>query len=324
MQKTSFETANLDNITEDKLLDVLDNNRKIAFELRKQLQELQKPVKKVKQQTSKPAVIGKECQDENTFENEIDFYLNNLDSITINMLEEDIIHLLPPRRKANYQEIILRLKLECNKNLRELREFINMEETQKVEEVKSIQNKVQLERKKLGILNQLLLLQPIEKEENPIKNRFVFVPTPGGNIRVLEEIASIPADFYPSFLALFQSIEDGTFKGVKRFGTSNVKIAGISEVRDVANKTRIVFDRIGPDTYAIITAFTKKVMQSHGYHEQLERKIGNYRTYFPTLKANLENKEFLEEQELYTQELWSKLNHSEKRQNQGAKKCKKK
>ena len=101
-------------------------------------------------------------------------------------------------------------------------------------------------------------------------------------------------------------------------------LEGLIEVRDVANKTRVVFDRIGPDTYAIITAFTKNIMQSHGYHEKLERKIGNYRTWLPTLKANLENEEFMAEQENYEQELWNKLSSSEKSQRGGDNRCKKK
>lgn len=325
MLDTSFEVADLENITEDKLLKVLDNNRKKAHELKQHLKELQKTPKKFKTPTSQTPMIEEEIQEEeNTFENEIDFYLNNLNSITLNTKEEDIIHLLPPRRKANYREIILRLKLECYKTLREFKEWITTETTLKSEDLESIQNKVQLERKKLDILNQLLLLQPVEKEENSIKNHFVFVPTSGGNIRVLEELDSIPTEFYSSFKTLFQSIQDGTFKGVKRFGTSHVKLAGISEVRDVANKTRVVFDRIGPDTYAIITAFTKNIMQSHGYHEKLERKIGNYRTWLPTLKANLENEEFMAEQENYEQELWNKLSSSEKSQRGGDNRCKKK
>lgn len=323
MPDTSFEIVNLENITEDKLLKALDNNRKKAHALKQKLKELQKTPKEIKSSTFHSSAIEETIQkEENTFENEIDFYLNNLNSITLNTSEEDILHLLPPRRKGNYQEIVLRLKLECNKTLRELREITEEEKDLKLEDLDSIQDRVKLERKKLTILNQLLLLQPIEKEETPIKNHFVFVPTSGGNIRVLDEIDSVPTEFYPSFTALFQSIQDGTFKGVKRF-TSNVKIAGISEVRDVANKTRVVFDRIGPDTYAIITAFPKNVMQSHGYNEQLERKIGNYRKWLPRIKENLKNPEFLKEQELYEQELWNKLNSSEKGQ-MGGLRCKKK
>ena len=321
MSDTSFETVDLEKITEDKLLKILDENRKKALGLNQKLKELQETPKKPETLTP-PSSVEKTVQEENTFENEIDFYLNNLNSITQNMSEEDIMHLLPPRRKANYQEIILRLKLECMKSLRELREFMEKEDSLKSEDLDSIQMGVELERKKLETINQLLLLQPIEKEESSIKNHFVFVPTSGGNIRVLDEIDNIPTEFYTSFMTLFQSIQDGTFKGVKRF-TSNVKIAGISEVRDVANQTRVVFDRIGPDTYAIITAFTKNVMQSHGYNEQLERKIGNYRSWLPRIKENLKNPEFLKEQELYEQELWNKLNSSEKGQTGGLR-CKKK
>ena len=55
-----------------------------------------------------------------------------------------------------------------------------------------------------------------------------------------------------------------------------------------------------------------------------KRKTGNYRTWLPTLKANLENEEFMAEQENYEQELWNKLSSSEKSQRGGDNRCKKK
>ena len=86
-----------------------------------------------------------------------------------------------------------------------------------------------------------------------------------GNIRVIDEIEKISKsspEFCSEFLELFQSIQDGSFKRVKRFLNNN-KLVGISEVRGF--KPRVVFDRIGKNDYAIITAFLKKCDNDRGY-----------------------------------------------------------
>ena len=70
-----------------------------------------------------------------------------------------------------------------------------------------------------------------------------------------EEIWHLTKDFYPSFLELIKSIEDGTFKGVKRF-TNNHDLLGVNEVK--AHQVRVGFVRLAVDTYALITAFVKK------------------------------------------------------------------
>lgn len=327
---TFFERINLENITEEELLRVLDKNRKAAVKVKSELKSLTKVSKSLKKETieeppatSKP--LTKEEEAERAFEEEVDFYLNNLRNITEDNPKEQIQHLLSPTQKENYERLLLRLKLESIKSLCDFNKIIKEATNLGLKGFQFAQKEVRIEKIKLDTINSLL--ESLNKQdiiaEEEQKNHFIFIPSSGGNIRVLEELDSIPQEFYPSFAILFKSIKDGTFKGVKRFKSSNTKIAGISEVRDIESGARVVFDRVNADTYAIITAFVKKEMQSHGYNEQLERKIGNYKTKLPELQSDLENDEYLALQALYEEELWNKLSTSLRKQG-GVEKCKKK
>ena len=76
------------------------------------------------------------------------------------------------------------------------------------------------EEEKIGIIKNHLTKND-EKEETitskPHQNNLIFVPTTGGNIRVLDELDKISPEYYARFFELFQSIKDGTFKNEQRF-----------------------------------------------------------------------------------------------------------
>ena len=103
------------------------------------------------------------------------------------------------------------------------------------------------------------------------------------------------------FRGLINSIRDGSFKNVKRFHSSNNKTAYASEVKDY--KIRVVFDRIGPHEYALITAFIKKSDNDIGYQRTLISKIRNYMNIKNSLIENLSNPSFLALQKQYEKEL---------------------
>lgn len=77
------------------------------------------------------------------------------------------------------------------------------------------------------------------------------------------------------------------------------------EVKDTA--VRVMFARIGPQEYAVITCFIKKTDNNKGYRNQLEQKMGDYKQIAPILIANLENEEFMEQNEKYEQMLWETI-----------------
>ena len=71
--------------------------------------------------------------------------------------------------------------------------------------------------KMITLLKESLKPPKEEKKEQKQKNNIIFSKTTGGNVRVIEELESIPSEYYPAFQELFDSIEDGTLKGIKRF-----------------------------------------------------------------------------------------------------------
>ena len=156
--------------------------------------------------------------------------------------------------------------IQTIKNMNEINEFIELEyDNLSEEELKEFRSEIKSEQTKLEILKSVLTKDEKQKEIEQIKNKLIFVPTSGGTPRILEEIEDIPVDYYEGFLGLFQSIIDGTFKGVERFASTNNTLAGISKVKDF--KIRVAFDRIDKDKYAVITAFTKKSDNAKSYLE---------------------------------------------------------
>ena len=241
------------------------------------------------------------------FEEEIEYYLTQLRELTSDNIEEKINEVLPVRKNNNYKKIILRLKLESLKNIKDLEEMISeCILLESPDEVESFRQEILSERKIISLLDTALLPQPAtEKEEDEQEeNNLIFVPTTGGNIRVLDEIDHIPEEYYEGFQELFKSIKEGTFKNVKRFKNHNT-IAGISEVKDF--KIRVVFTRLNKNSYAIISAFMKKHQNDKAYNEALKSKIGDYRAITETLKKNLQDEEFMALQRQYEEELFRKL-----------------
>ena len=97
-----------------------------------------------------------------------------------------------------------------------------------------------------------------------------------------------------------------TFRNVKRFSSNNTETAGFCEVKN--HKTRVVFDRVGPNTYAVITAFMKKSDKDKGYFDFLKRVLSDYKTNNQkVLKESCDSVEFMTLQKHYELELFNKL-----------------
>ena len=146
----------------------------------------------------------------------------------------------------------------------------------------------------------------VEVQEH--KNRIVLIPTISGNIRVIDELEHIPSDYYDSFLELINSIINGTFKNVKTF-TSNYHLTGISEVKGF--KTRVVFSRLDKNTYGLITAFVKKTDTDKLYKDTLTRKVSHFKENEAKLKEKIKDKEFMELNDLYVEELFNLISPKE-------------
>ena len=135
---------------------------------------------------------------------------------------------------------------------------------------------MQIEKFPLGNLNQVYLDKYLKQLRLNI------------DLRVNEGIRLIP-EYYDELFELFSSIKNGTFKGVKRFQGANY--ARTSEVK--GKLMRVVFDRIGKNSYAIITAFAKKFDTSTAYRTSLESAIQSYIPMRETIMEKLSDDEFL-------------------------------
>lgn len=307
-------------ITETELIELIKGNHKTAVLLRDEIKNLEQAQQNMKKESlefkqteyqEELEEIIDEDSDEYDFEKEVQYYIEDLKNLPVNCTEEDITEILPVTKNYNYEKIINRLRLEIIKNMNEINEFIAMEsESISEEELKEFKDEIISEKTKLQILKSALLSDNKTSVEEKIENKLIFVPTSGGAPRVLEEIEHIAPEYYEGFLGLFQSIVDGTFKGVERFASTNNALSGISKVKDF--KIRVAFDRIDKDKYAVITAFTKKSDNAKSYLAPLKVKVAHYRKVAPKLKELIKDESFLEENEKYQERLFEILNQKEK------------
>lgn len=244
------------------------------------------------------------------FEEEAEYYYSAIKDLSKDNLETELIDALPSRKNYQYQRIVLRIKAEIMRSIKELKDFFESEDLSK-EDAEEFKEELLFETEKIAALNRAIASQQEQSEETleQEENTLIFVPTPGGNIRVLEEMEHIDPEYYDRFYGLFQSIADGTFKNVKRFA-HNSDLAGLCEVKDF--KTRVVFKRLNKNTYAVISAFIKKSDNDKGYRNMLSIRYADYLGIESSLVSNLGNEEFIQLHNQYQEELFRKINRTEK------------
>ena len=310
----AFKFVDISDLTEGELIEIIEDNTKTASFTREEIRKL-KAAAKPKMTT--PTIIvdnsKKEEQpvvDRSDFEDEVEYYYSQVREIKPDNILEKLHLCVPKRTNKNYEKIILRLKLESLRNIREINEIIReYGSIEDPEDMKMFKDEIIFEQQKIAYYDQLL--SPIKEEveetvEEETSNRMIFVPTNGGNIRILDEIDHIPDTFYESFVELFLSIKDGSFKNVKRF-TNNNQITGLCEVKNP--QVRVVLARLDETTYAVITAFVKKTQRDKAYSDNLKNKAADYKAISEILKRNLSNPEFLELHQQYEDELFRKLGY---------------
>ena len=272
--------------------------------------ELEKNSAIKEEQSEEEVSITAQEQSDIDFEEEAEYYYSAIKDLSKNNLESELIDALPSRKNYQYQRIILRIKAEIMKEIKELKDFFATEDLSK-EEVEEFKAELLFQMQKLATLNRILAREETKSEETieQVENTLIFVPTTGGNIRVLDEIEHIEPEYYERFFGLLHSIKDGTFKNVKRF-SRNSDLAGLCEVKDF--KTRVVFKRLNKNTYAIISAFVKKSDNDKGYRNMLSIRYSDYLGIESSLTSSLENADFIELHNQYQEELFRKLGKTEK------------
>ena len=299
--------------TQEEMLEVIEENIKTAAIYREEIHKLKLQTSKVKKQESKELPIKSKQELEKTpycdidFEEEIEYYLTDYNSLTEETLEESLLSILPSHKTHRYKDIIFRLISESLKEIKEISELILKGKFEK-EDIIEMRKFISLEERKIKILKEHLNQEDELSKEEEINNEIILVPSLSGNIKIIDDLEKIHPSFYENFLELIESIKSGTFKGVKRF-TNNMRFAGISEVR--GQQVRIAFTRLNKNTYALITAFTKKCDNDKGYRDSLIQKLSDYRILEPKLQELIEDEEFQRENTLNVERLYALLGKQE-------------
>ena len=307
-----------DGISSKEIFEVISENHKTSTLIDKEVKKLKelssKSTKRVEDDNKTPEkeMIYDEADEVNSeLDDKVDYYNYLISSIDdCEDLQDQIESSLPNPNTGDYKTIVLRLKLKLLKSIKETADFISeCREEFDDEDLEEYKEEIRLCSKKLEILKSESN-EEVNENKTSTKNNFFFPVSSMGNIRVIDEIEKISKsspEFCSEFLELFQSIQDGSFKRVKRFLNNN-KLVGISEVRGF--KPRVVFDRIGKNDYVIITAFLKKCDNDRGYKDSLELKIQKYMSQRDNIVKKLNNPEYRALNEQYTNELFGKLGYN--------------
>lgn len=307
-----------DEISSEEIFEVISKNHNTSMLIDKEVKKLKelssKSTKRVEDDNKTPEkeIIYDEADEVNSeLDDKVDYYNYLISSIDdCEDLQDQIESSLPNPNTGDYKTIVLRLKLKLLKSIKETADFISeCREELDDEDLEEYKEEIRLCSKKLEILKSESN-EEVNENKTSTKNNFFFPVSSMGNIRVIDEIEKISKsspEFCSEFLELFQSIEDGSFKRVKRFLNNN-KLVGISEVRGF--KPRVVFDRIGKNDYVIITAFLKKCDNDRGYKDSLELKIQKYMSQRDNIVKKLNNPEYRALNEQYTNELFGKLGYN--------------
>lgn len=297
-------------LNSEALLKILSQNIKIAKDMRREiaasssLQEAHyEPTDYMREpELTEIAEVDRTDQD---FEDDISIYLLELANLPKPATKEDLLAFLPDKSSANYELVINRLIIELLKHNATIRNF-----AEDSEELAVFADDLATNNHQISLLRELMSEEELDLSETSSTNRLIFVPTSNGSPRALEELSHIDNTYYDKFLGLFESIKNGTFKNFNRLSSNNVFTQGFGEVKDF--KVRVVFDRLGENTYAIISAFTKKTTRNKEHSELLNLRCSQYRKVEATLKEKIKDEDFLKMQNDYEQELFRMLGQKDK------------
>ena len=225
---------------------------------------------------------------------------------------EEILDFLPSRENGYFKDLVQRLIFESKKEISEwTRSSQDVISELSEEDLAFYYDYIDAEERKISLLRKALTYEPVVSlEKKQVENELILVPTPTGNIRIIEDIQHITPEYYPAFLELINSIKDGSFLGFKPL--SNGAKYGLAEVKGF--KVRVLFSRLKDNYYAVITAFVKKTDSDKLYRTNLMNRYVNFKMHEDDLIKKLDDSSFLEENELQVQELYNILGADEKKE----------
>jgi len=300
----------------DFLLSIIEKNCQLATSARNEIKNSEMLLKQKKTtviETKKDNFVIETddnlSKTDSEFEDTIKYFLQDYSLLEEGFDEEELFDMLPSKKLYRYKDILYRLIAESYKEIKILNEFAS-DSTIKSADLEDIKSLILNEKRKIDLVKDFLNKKEEKVELNDEKNSLILVPTTGGNIRILSELESMPIEYMPLFKELVDSIVDGTFKNVKGFNNNN-NLNGVSEVKGPG--VRIVFKRLSKNKYALITAFIKRSNNDMGYQDSLRSKVADFRLIHDDLKANLDNQEFIDENNKYVLELYRLLGQDDKK-----------
>lgn len=307
-----YTDLNLEEVDETELLVALNQDLKTYYTMRRKIIELQKtrePLTKNDEKKSEQSFLifeedaSKQDVDSN-FESEVDYYYSLVSKVDGSDLRNNLIEVLPSTEHYQYRKILLRMNAEILRYAKFIRELSNDKDATQ-EDKAYFKAEIDFEQRKFNIISDLLNVEKVETCVKEVKkNKIILLPTLNDNIHILDNISSIDVEFYDRFYELVKSIENGTFKNVKRF-VNNESLLGLSEVRDF--QTRVLFKRVNKDTYVIIGAFVKKTDNDALYRSTVIRYYDLYKRMESIIQASLNDEEFLTSQAESLNELYDML-----------------
>jgi len=258
--------------------------------------------------------IEEKFDDDASLLEEINYYYSKITSLEDGI---SINEMLPSKKNPNYQNIIYGICALLLKENNEIKIFIESEKDNLTkEELTEFKDEILVNQIKINLIKETEA--KIEKEntleeKKEASNNIVFLETPSGNIYAKDDLNPniIPTEYYSGFYELIKSIEDGTFKNVKMLASNNNKTSGIAVVRGF--KRRVIFDRIGYNTYVILAVFVKKSVQDKSYLEPLKHRISIYRKRRDALVDKIKDDCYLEGQQEILEGLYKTLNQEEEK-----------
>lgn len=305
----------IEDMSVSELLSFLDSKRVNTDRLRQENSKLESAFESYKNSRTikytsnlmNDDVFPKEIED--LAKDEKDYYLGEflkLESFDRESVEE----VLPSRNNYNYEKIICYIMAEIIRReinpIKGLIVDISNEKNPDKDDLFELKEELLISKSKIDVLREILLTEE-KKETIEKKNNLIFMPIAlGEEVRIFDELKSIPQEEYAGFIELFKSIKDGTFKNIRRF-TNNENYNGGLEVK--GNGIRVVFQRLSKDTYCIITMFMKKTQIDYGYRNNLINRYSEYKSVEKELKQRVKDPLFINKHKEFENKLFEILSN---------------
>ena len=307
----STDKKDISNMTSEELLNEINKNIIQSSKITKDIANIRASLASSSDKYQPEELVKPlEYEDDEYDDFEQDYYLeivNKYMALPEDYSREELLEILPSPYDYDFKDVLYRLIAESQKEINEMLKMKMGDTSLNEEEIKECDRSIEHEKSKISILKERLVEKENRIDEN-CDNVILFMKSNAGKIKIFDDFDQIEDNTYSVFLDLIKSIEDGSFKRVKRLNGDH--LAGLLEVKDY--QSRVTFKRLKENIYVIIQAFTKKVYSSSKYRESM---VGRYREFLgkeDSFLRDVEKPEFIEENNKIKEELYQRLSLEKK------------